>query len=181
MAKPRGRRLHKHEVDEEKVDVNVLQQQNYGSEINDDGQQVTPSSNGKDPNTFFGVLDTEELEYFKRQEATLSINTFETEEDKRNFIQNTIKEANKKELKLATSQICSKLMERLILECEETDLIKQIFKNTLGFFYNLSCQKYSSHVVETLLIKSAEIVEKELLAQYDEPESMQELMIEMIH
>ncbi|KAL6950638.1 hypothetical protein ACO0OE_001123 [Hanseniaspora uvarum] len=185
MAKARGRRQHKHQTDEEvnedQIDVNVLQQQNYGSEINEDGQQPTPSSNGKDPNTFFGVLDTEELEYFKRQEATLSINTFETDEDKKNFIQNTIKEANKKELKLATSQICSKLMERLILECEETDLIKQIFKNTLGFFYNLSCQKYSSHVVETLLIKSAEIVEKELLAQYDGEDSMESLMIEMIH
>ncbi len=41
--------------------LHFLQQQNYGSEINDkDGQQPTPSSNGKDPNTFLG---TEELEY----------------------------------------------------------------------------------------------------------------------
>ncbi|OBA27022.1 ARM repeat-containing protein [Hanseniaspora valbyensis NRRL Y-1626] len=184
MAKPRGRRLHKNkeEVEEditERADLNVLQQQNYDDAEIADPQQ--PSSNGKDPNTFFGVLDSEELDYFKRSEATLSINTFETEDDKKIFIQNVIQEANKKELKLATSQICSKLMERLVLDCEDTNLTKQIFKNTQGFFYNLSCQKYSSHVVETLLIKSAEIVEKELLAHYDGPDSMESLMIEMIH
>lgn len=182
MAKPRGRRLHKHkdaeEDVEERVNLETLQQQNY--EVEDTDFQKA-SSNGKDPNTFFGVLDSEELDYFKRSEATLSINTFETEEDKKIFIQNVIKEASKKELKLATSQICSKLMERLILDCEDIDLIKQIFKNTLGFFYNLSCQKYSSHVVETLLIKSAEIVEKELLAHFDGPDSMESLMLDMIH
>lgn len=47
MAKARGRRQHKHQTDEEvnedQIDVNVLQQQNYGSEINEDGQQPTPS------------------------------------------------------------------------------------------------------------------------------------------
>ncbi|XBW35731.1 hypothetical protein QEN19_001301 [Hanseniaspora menglaensis] len=184
MAKPRGRRLHKNkeaedEDLEQKTDLNVLQQQNYDNEEQVSPQQ--PSSNGKDPNTFFGVLDSEELDYFKRSEATLSINTFETEDDKKIFIKNVIQEANKKELKLATSQICSKLMERLILECEDVTLIKQIYKNTLGFFYNLSCQKYSSHVVETMLIKSAEIVEKELLSQYEGEDSMESLMIEMLH
>ena len=114
---------------------------------------------------FFGVLDRDELEYFKQTEATLSLDTFETEEEKAQFVTNVIQEAEGKELKLVTSQICSKLMERLILNCNDIQL-KKLFQAFNGNFYNISCHKYASHVVETLLVRSASLVEKELITPH---------------
>ena len=111
---------------------------------------------------FYGVLDREELEYFKQAEATLGMDTFEAPEEKTQFVTSVIEEARGKELKLVTSQICSKLMERLILECDDLQL-KGLFKAFNGNFYGMACHKYASHVLETLLVRSAALVEKELL------------------
>ncbi|OXB44507.1 hypothetical protein B1J92_E06534g [Nakaseomyces glabratus] len=160
MGKPRGRKLEKKikdqefhpEQDSEKISENY----NY------DGH---PESDTSNPQMFFGVLDRDELEYFKQTEATLSLDTFETEEEKAQFVTNVIQEAEGKELKLVTSQICSKLMERLILNCNDIQL-KKLFQAFNGNFYNISCHKYASHVVETLLVRSASLVEKELITPH---------------
>lgn len=144
-------------------------------EVNHENEQLTnvPSS-VSDPQMFFGVLDREELEYFKQAEATLSIDAFESTEEKQHFVTSVCDELKGKEYKLVTSQICSKLVERLILECGD-DQLKSIFKAFNGVFYNLSCHKYASHVLETLFVRGAALVEKELLTpsfdgqQDDEP------------
>lgn len=114
------------------------------------------------PQMFFGVLDREELEYFKQAESTLQLDAFEAPEEKFQFVTSIIEEAKGKELKLVTSQITSKLMERVILECDETQL-KDIFQSFNGVFFGLSCHKYASHVLETLFVRSAALVERELL------------------
>lgn len=115
-----------------------------------------------DPQMFFGILDREELEYFKQAESTLAIDAFESPEEKKQFVSSIIDEFQGKEFKLVTSQITSKLMERVILECNDMQL-KSIFKAFNGIFFNLSCHKYASHVLETLFVRSAALVEKELL------------------
>lgn len=165
MSKVRGRRSEKQKKEQEfrpagidsNEDVVKFADNDHASEF--DGEKPT-GSNG--PNTFFGVLDTQELEYYKQAESTIAVDTFESPEEKAAFIGSVIDEAKSKELKLATSQICSKLMERMILECNDSQL-KQLFQGFNGFFYNASCHKYASHVLETLLVKSAALVEKELL------------------
>lgn len=157
MGKPRGRKLLKKQQEDNFQPSKEDEQIHYESHE----EQNNTSTEGS-PNTFFGVLDTQELEYFKQAESTLAIDTFETPEEKRHFINSVIEESKGKELKLATSQICSKLMERIILESDDLQL-KSIFKIFNGFFFNLSCHKYSSHVLETLLVRSAALVEKELL------------------
>ncbi|SMN20622.1 similar to Saccharomyces cerevisiae YJL010C NOP9 Essential subunit of U3-containing 90S preribosome involved in production of 18S rRNA and assembly of small ribosomal subunit [Maudiozyma saulgeensis] len=111
---------------------------------------------------FYGVLDRDELEYFKQAEATLGMDAFESREEKGQFVTSVIEEARGKELKLVTSQICSKLVERLILDCDDSQL-KGLFKAFNGNFYGMACHKYASHVLETLLVRSAALVEKELL------------------
>lgn len=137
-------------------------------------QLIDVPSSASDPQMFFGVLDREELEYFKQAEATLSIDAFESNEEKQHFVTSVCDELKGKEYKLVTSQICSKLVERLILECDD-DQLKSIFKAFNGVFYNLSCHKYASHVLETLFVRGAALVEKELLTpsfdgqQDDEP------------
>lgn len=63
---------------------------------------------------FFGVLDDEEQEYFKRADDMLETNAFSDAEERNLFLSNVYREADGKELKMAQSQSCSRLMERLI-------------------------------------------------------------------
>ncbi|AAS51273.2 ACR046Wp [Eremothecium gossypii ATCC 10895] len=168
MAKQRGRKLlqkqnkddFKHSLDQERHEEEVIQ-------VPVDKAPAPISADG--PNTFFGTLDTQELEYFKRAESTMAVDTFESADEKYQFINSVIEESKGKELKLATSQICSKLMERIILAADDQQL-KAIFQGINGFFVNLSYNKYASHVVETLLVRSAALIEKELLTPVFEAE-----------
>ncbi|SCV05516.1 LANO_0H09208g1_1 [Lachancea nothofagi CBS 11611] len=157
MGKPRGRNFSKKQNNEEEVPRAVT-----GFSDNANVQSENSILSADQPNTFFGVLDTQELEYFKQAESTLTVDTFETPEEKVQFVTSVIEESKNKELKLATSQICSKLMERLILVGTNQQL-KAIFQSFNGFFFNMACHKYSSHVLETLLVRGAAVVEKELL------------------
>lgn len=161
MARVRGRRL----LNSSKKDEFRPVEDDEHVDHDDHEHNTLIENNGESndsPNTFFGVLDTQELEYFKQAESTLTIDTFEDADEKYQFINSVIEETKGKELKLATSQICSKLMERIIMESDETQL-KGIFKAFNGFYFNLACHKYSSHVLETLLVRGTAQVEKELL------------------
>lgn len=158
MAKVRGRKHLKKAQKDEFTPVSDVSLTQNGNEVPE--QQI--ENDGSDPQMFFGILDREELEYFKQAEATLAMDAFESVEEKQRFVTNIVEEMQGKELKLVTSQICSKLMERVILICNDSQL-KHIFKSFNGFFYNLSCHKYGSHVIETLLVRATALVEKELL------------------
>ncbi|CAN6650218.1 nucleolar protein 9 [Trichomonascus vanleenenianus] len=116
----------------------------------------------KEQRAFFGLIDRTELEYFKTAESTLAVDGFGSAEERQGFISGVFREAQGKELKLVTEQICSKLMERLILMASVKQL-KRIFKSFSGHFLQLSKHKYSSHCVETLLVRCAATVEKEML------------------
>ncbi|CCC70710.1 hypothetical protein NCAS_0F02260 [Naumovozyma castellii] len=143
----------------------------YSNEKNDKyDDEKDDSSVNSNQQMFFGVLDREELEYFKQAESTLAMDAFESPDEKSQFVTSIIDEAKGKELKLVTSQICSKLMERLILDCDDTQL-KSLFQAFNGVFYNMACHKYASHVLETLLVRSTALVEKELLTpSFDQEE-----------
>lgn len=130
-----------------------------------------------EPNTFFGLVDSGELDYFKQAESTLNANAFESDEDRAGFVTSVLEESKGKELKLVTNQICSKLMERLILYASDEQL-KQIFKSFEGHFVSLIHQKYSSHCVETLLVRSAALIEKELLNPFPQTD-VEEVFVSM--
>ncbi|CAI4043786.1 RNA-binding RNA processing protein NOP9 SKDI_10G1990 [Saccharomyces kudriavzevii IFO 1802] len=159
-TKIRGRRhQEKQKKDEFEPISNVTKEHILQEEPTYNDESVNKESQ---PQMFFGVLDREELEYFKRAESTLQLDAFEAPEEKLQFVTSIIEEAKGKELKLITSQITSKLMERVILECDETQL-KAIFQSFNGAFFGSSCHKYASHVLETLFVRSAALIEKELL------------------
>lgn len=80
---------------------------------------------------FYGVLDEEEQEYFKRADDMLELNQFADPEERTLFLANVYKEANGKELKIASSQSCSRLMERLIL-LSTPDQLKGLFQQFTG-------------------------------------------------
>ena len=72
---------------------------------------------------FFGLLTEEEQEYFTRAGELLELNSFEGGGDERRiFVRNLYREMCGKEMKVACSQSCSRLMERLILLSEPEEL-----------------------------------------------------------
>jgi hypothetical protein len=80
---------------------------------------------------FFGMLDEEEQEYFKRADEMLEMNNFADAEERSLFLANVYREANGKELKIANSQSCSRLMERLI-QLSTPAQLKTLFQKFSG-------------------------------------------------
>ena len=80
---------------------------------------------------FFGMLDDEDQEYFKRADEMLESNAFGDHEERSLFLSNVYREADGKELKIAQSQSCSRLMERLI-QLSTTSQLKSLFQSFSG-------------------------------------------------
>ncbi|KAF2011713.1 ARM repeat-containing protein [Aaosphaeria arxii CBS 175.79] len=110
---------------------------------------------------FYGMLDEDEQEYFKRADELLELNQFADAEERSLFLENVYKEADGKELKIASSQSCSRLMERLILLSTPVQL-KGLFQKFSGHFLNLVQHRFASHCCEALFIKAAPTVTQEV-------------------
>lgn len=148
--------------------------EDFSAEEQDEAEdQKEEKQKGEFSTVFYGLVDSSEIDYFKQAESTLNINAFESEEDRAGFIRSILEESRGKELKLVTNQICSKLMERLVLFASDRQL-KHIFHLFNGHFPALAHHKYSSHVLETLLVRSAALVEKELLNNDEDDEDEKE-------
>jgi len=111
--------------------------------------------------TFYGMLDDDEQEYFKRADEMLELNQFEDPEARKLFLDSVYKEADGKELKIANSQSCSRLLERLILLSSPQQL-KTLFQKFNGHFLNLVQHRFASHCCEALFIHAAPVVTSEL-------------------
>jgi nucleolar protein 9 len=81
--------------------------------------------------TYYGMLDDDEQEYFKRADEMLELNQFEDPDARKLFLDSVYKEADGKELKIANSQSCSRLLERLIL-LSSPDQLKNLFQKFNG-------------------------------------------------
>ncbi|KLU91706.1 hypothetical protein MAPG_10224, partial [Magnaporthiopsis poae ATCC 64411] len=123
----------------------------------------------QDTREFFGMLSDEEQEYFRRADEMLELNDFPSPDDRAVFIDNVFKEAAGKELKLASSQSCSRLMERLIL-LSTTRQKKRLFDAFADHFPTLITHRFGSHCCEQLFAQSAPIVSRELAGETEEEE-----------
>ncbi|KAF2868877.1 armadillo-type protein [Massariosphaeria phaeospora] len=110
---------------------------------------------------YFGLLDADEQEYFKRADEMLELNQFADPEERSLFLANVYREADGKELKLANSQSCSRLMERLIL-LSTPDQLKALFQKFSGNFLHLVQHRFASHCCEALFIQAAPAVSREV-------------------
>jgi len=133
------------------------------------GNEVNVSDATERP--FFGLLDDQEQEYFRHADELLELNDFPSAEERSLFLANVYKEAEGKELKIANSQSCSRLMERLIL-LSTPDQKKKLFEKFSGHFLHLVQHRFASHCCETLFIESAPIVTQELTG--DLPQAKEE-------
>lgn len=112
---------------------------------------------------FYGMLDEQEQEYFKQADSTLDLNQFADAEEKTLFLNNLWKEVRGKELKIANSQSCSRLMERLVAASTSQQL-KILWKKFCTHFLNLFQHRFASHCCEALFQKAAPVVSLELAA-----------------
>lgn len=80
---------------------------------------------------FFGMLDEDEQEYFKRADGMLESNSFGDDDERALFLANVYREADGKELKITQSQSCSRLMERLI-QLSTPQQLKALFAKLSG-------------------------------------------------
>ena len=87
--------------------------------------------NGAAERPFFGMLDEEEQDYFKKADEMLELNSFADPNERDLFLANVYREAEGKELKLANSQSCSRLMERLI-RLSSAQQLKKLFQKFNG-------------------------------------------------
>lgn len=162
MAKVRGRREKKTTFKERPAGSEVAESDSEIEVTVPKFEKSEKAASTEFSTVFFGLVDSNEIEYFKQAESTLNVNAFDSDEDRAGFIRSVLEESRGKELKLVTNQICSKLMERLVLFASDRQL-KNIFHQFQGHFPALAHHKYSSHVLETLLVRSAALLEKELV------------------
>lgn len=92
--------------------------------LDDSLASVSPDTRGG--HEFYGFLDETEQAYFKRAYQMLELNQFATEEERQMFLANVWNECNDKELKIACSQSCSRLLEKLI-QLSTTHQLKRLF------------------------------------------------------
>ncbi|KAK0625315.1 armadillo-type protein [Bombardia bombarda] len=116
---------------------------------------------------FFGMLADQEQEYFRHADELLELNDFPTPEERDMFLQNVYREARGKELKLASSQSCSRLMERLIL-LSSTKQKKHLFDAFAGHFISMVTHMFAGHCCEKLFLQSAPVVTMELAGLVEE-------------
>ncbi|PTB61965.1 ARM repeat-containing protein [Trichoderma citrinoviride] len=134
---------------------------NANGEEEDYGSSHHQGGGGPGEREFFGMLADDEQEYFRRADEMLELNQFPTPEDRDMFLQSVYREARGKELKIASSQSCSRLMERLI-QLASTSQKKQLFEAFGGHFLSLVQHRFASHCCEALFLRSAGVVTQEL-------------------
>ncbi|KAF7558306.1 hypothetical protein G7046_g5850 [Stylonectria norvegica] len=127
--------------------------------------------NGAGETEFFGMLAEDEQEYFRRADELLELNQFPSTEERDVFLENVYKEAQDKELKLASSQSCSRLMERLI-QLSNTSQKKRLFEAFGGHFLSLVQHRFASHCCEALFLRSAGVISQELAAGHKPDKKM---------
>lgn len=139
----------------------------------EDDNNAAPSGGAAGPGferEFFGMLEDQEQEYFRHADELLELNDFPSAEERDIFLQNVYKEAAGKELKLASSQSCSRLMERLIL-LSNTRQKKHLFVAFAGHFISMITHRFASHCCEKLFLESAPVVTRELVGVEEEGEA----------
>jgi nucleolar protein 9 len=95
----------------------------------DDGENR--QSGRIDETPFYGMLDEQESEYFRKTGEMLELNQFNGPEDREDFIRSIHDQLEGKELKLAFSQGTSRVLEKIIKVSTPTQL-KKLFKEFSG-------------------------------------------------
>jgi nucleolar protein 9 len=107
-----------------------------------------------DDMVYYGLLDEDEQAYYTNINNKITADDFEDAEEKAAFIEAVYRESQGKELKLASSQACSRHLERLLVQ-STAEQLRGFFNAVLEGLTQLVQHRFGSHVCETLFIQSA--------------------------
>lgn len=119
---------------------------------------------------FHGLLDPKEQEYYSNVNSKIVADDFESAEDRAIFIEAIHRETEGKELKVASSQSCSRYLEKIIMLSTAVQL-RNLFTKFLGNFTYLVHHRFGSHCCETLFLEAAKHVGKEAREAQEDEES----------
>lgn len=114
-----------------------------------------PTANPDVETPFYGLLDQQEQEYYANVNAKLELNDFESAEDRALFLDAVYRESRGKELKIASSQSCSRYLERVV-RVSNVEQVRALFGKFGGHFLHLVQHRFASHCCEALFLKAAE-------------------------
>ncbi|KAI7861000.1 armadillo-type protein [Circinella umbellata] len=116
---------------------------------------------GPPAHCIYGEIDSEILGYFKNVEETLDNPSFETSEELRSFVDAVYEEVEGNELILVTDPSCSIIVEKLLKISDGFQL--RVFADRIaGRSVELFSHQWGSHVCQTLLTLSSDVVTKEV-------------------
>ncbi|TLS27297.1 hypothetical protein PpBr36_04333 [Pyricularia pennisetigena] len=148
----------KHKNEQQNVDLNI---------IHDDFiplDEDTGAAGPPETREYFGMLTEDEQEEFKRLDNALEDDDPNVDRDE--LLATIFEVAKGKELKLACSQSCSRLMERLIL-LSNTRQKKGLFDAFANHFPTLVTHRFGSHCCEQLFLQSAPVITRELTGEVE--------------
>lgn len=190
--KKRGRRAEKQRrTEDDKVEPSAKRQklddfhadeQNFdvSGDAGDDfisfGTSQIPEESSGFVNTFYGLLTEEEQEYYANINNKINANDFESDEERNVFIEAVYRETAGKEIKIASSQSCSRYLEKIILLSTPLQL-QSLFRAFLEDLGYLVQHRFGSHCVETLFTRSASFV-KPKSGKDQEEDSFESLYLE---
>lgn len=164
--KKRGRRAEKHQDTQgpdnkaskrRKIDDDFEVQGDLGDDF------VSFTTNDRDPyevdgaKKFYGLLTEEEQEYYASVNNNITSDDFESEEDRNAFILAVHRESTGKEIKVASSQSCSRYLEKVI-QLSRPNELRHLFDAFLQDLDYLVQHRFGSHCCESLFRKCAQFV-----------------------
>ncbi|ERF68732.1 hypothetical protein EPUS_07150 [Endocarpon pusillum Z07020] len=139
------------------AEIEIQVQGEAGDEFISFGQPTTPARSAVDDRPFYGLLDEQEQAYYTDVNAKLEANDFGSPEDKAIFLDAVYRESQGKELKIASSQSCSRYLEKWI-RISSAEQVRRWFGKFVGHFLQLVQHRFASHCCEALFLKAAQFV-----------------------
>ena len=132
---------------------------------------------------FYGLLDEEEQAYFTNVNQKISANDFESDEDRTTFVEAVHRELQGKELRIASSQSCSRHLEKIVMLSTPKQL-RQLFAAFLADLTYLVQHRFGSHCCETLFLQAAKYVgpgTESAFGEDDDKTTMEDLFLKAVN
>lgn len=122
------------------------------------GHDQTETAQVDSETTFYGLLTEEEMGYYANVNNKISTNDFESEDDRNMFIEAVYRESAGKEIKIASSQSCSRHLEKVIRLSSPSQL-SSLFEAFLQDLNYLVQHRFGSHCCESLFAEAAKYID----------------------
>lgn len=143
------------------------------------GQEATEFDDDGSGTTFYGLLTEEEAAYYANVNNKITANDFVDEEDRRMFLEAVYRESAGKEIKVASSQSCSRYLEKVI-QLSSASQLKSLFEAFLQDLNYLVQHRFGSHCCEKLFIEATKYVDPKRMSSSHEERSLEDLYLQVV-